>query len=707
MATKLKSRLKKISGTTWFYIVYIFTIIAIYNTRIIDNFTRAFNMLVGKVNYWFVFSLDGTVLPLPSPGTPSDEVPLPVFPDPDIEIPITTWGYWKDVANAIIRGIIIVAIVIAVLAIIMFVLRRLDVRSKRQSTIPYKIYMRTLKEPLNWLVSKLDRLVANFMKIILKKGRILLLLIIALGVNGVLARIIAGLLTSVYSLFLTGPFNWLWLHFKAITYFLVIWISQFTAFNIFITLLIFYNVVAFWFAYKEFHKNELKQEEFVNEMSYGVGLAGGSGKGKTLTGKVLADASHRAVKKYVLEDNKNTEHAYSGLVEFSDVRRYFDKHRDTINDELDAGRLAESFIQEFNIKNGHIDRFHGATPDLYNQLQWYFIGLWITKKETVLLQAPIPVIINDPLTAGEVRNTIFDILTMRREDVKAKVLDQNIIKSSLDNIESELDVNGHRHFRLRRGVKAEDVNLAAHPGLTILWPELDKDFPFNDRSDILEKKVDKILGIFRHFCAFKQKTIGHFIYDSQQRDGVANIIRSKFDSVLKINRQDKGKRSLFLIPYIKYVEKQIRLYSKIKDISVKASPYRKSFFRIFIEWRLRRLTRLNDYFHSFDFIDMHVTLMDSAGLVVDGHGKALKRIRINTANAYFTFPSVVYHEPYKEAKTRFPVKTVKDLPAWESMEMELSDIERIKSEFLSDVFYGSKKKNKRKESTLKSDDELL
>lgn len=692
-----------------FFLFYFIFLVAIFNVRIIKNFVNGFKMLIGKANYWFVFSKDGTVVPLP--GDTDTETPLPTYPDPELEIPITTWGYWREVLNGVLRGAIIIFIAIGIIWLIIFILRRLEVQSKKQTTLPYLFYTKTLKEPLRNLLNKINYFVANILKYVLNKKNFTLMVLIALVVSGRLFEIMVGLVVSVISLFQTGPVNWLWLHFRAIVYYFVLFISKFTAFNIFLSLFLLFNIIAFSWAYKEFKKNEIIQEEFVDGLSFGVGMAGGSGKGKTLTGKTLADASQRSAKKYVKKDNQDTEAAFSGVVEFSDVRKFFNDNKHNILDEIDAEFYANKFIVEHKICNAHIDRFLGQTPDLYEQLKWYFVGLWILKKETTLIQSVIPLVINDPSSSNEVRNTIYDVLTMRREDIYAIKLDQNIIKSSLDNIESEVDKNGNRVFKLKEGIKPDDINLTAHPGLTILWPELDKDFPFNERGKILEAKIDKILGIFRHFTAFKQRTIGHFIYDSQQRDGVANVVRTKFDSVLKILRQDKGKRSLFLIPYIKHIEKRLRLFNKLKESMIVGAPFKKSFFRVYIEWRIRSLNRINDYLHSFDFVDMFVTLTDASGVNIDDGNKPIRRLRINLANAYFTFPSVVYQEPYKEAKKRFPiVKSVKNLKSWNSLQMNLDDIKDIKSDFLTDVFLSEKKKPKGKKKgkeTNEDSDSLL
>lgn len=694
----------KVNKNSLFFFFYFLTLIAVFNVQIIKNFTNAFKMLVGKINYWFVFSENGEVVPLPPITNP--EVPLPNFPDPELEIPITTWGYWREVINTIIRGLIIFGIVLALIWIFIFILKRLEVRSKRQTTFFYLLYTKTLQAPLKRFLNRLNQLVASIMLKVLNKQTLTIMILMALAISGVLFQLMVGLLVSVYSLFLTGPFNWLWLHFKAIMYYLVVFLSKFTAFNIFITLFMLYVIVAFAFAYKEIKKNELDQEKFVDNMSFGVGVAGGSGKGKSLIAKVLSDAAQRSAKKFVIKDNRDTENAYSGVVSFSDMRRFFDKHKDQIFDDIDAENYAKRFIEEYRVCNVRIDRFLGQTPDLHEQIRWYFIGKWMVKPETRLIMSAIPTIINDPSSSKEIRNSIYDILTMRREDIFSIKLDQNLIKSALDNIESEIDKKGERIFKLKEGVKPSDINLSAFPGLTVLWPELDKDFPFNDRSQILEAKIDKLLGIFRHFTAFKQKTIGHFIYDSQQRDGVANIVRTKFDSVLTIRQQDKGKRSLFLIPFIKYFEKQLTLFNRILDAMIQGAPYKKSFFRIFIEWQARSLKRVSDYLHSFDFIDLHVVLTDASGVMINDRGKSSNRLRINLANAYFTFPSVVYQDPYKEAKERFPaVRTVKDLKPWNSLKMNLDDIGEMNSAFLKEVFLGEKQKdNKKKGSKNKSKD---
>lgn len=682
----------KFNKTSLFFFIYSVIVVVFFNVKIIENVMNAFKMLFGKINYWFVFSSDGGVVELPGATDPG--TPLPTFPDPELEIPITTWGYWREVGNTILRGVIILAVVLVLIKLIIYMMRRLEIRNRSETTKLYLLYTRTLKSPLERLIARVDRFFAYIMRNVLKKGNFLILILITLTLSGYLLLILSGLTVSMMSLFMTGPVNWLWLHFKAIVYYFVVFLSKFTAFNIFVTLFIIYNIIAFVFAYKRFFDNELKQEEFVDTLSFGVGMAGGSGKGKTLTGKTLADAAQRSAKKFVMNDNKDTENAYSALLQFSDARRFFDTHKEYIRDEMDAEKYANRFINDYKIKDVRLDRFLGQTPTLHEQLKWYFVGLWILKKETKLIQSPIPIIINDPSSSNEVRNTVFDILTLRRTDVYALKLDQNLIKSSLDNIESTVDKNGVRTFNLKKGVKAEDVNLSAHPGTIILWPELDKDFSFVQRTEILEAKIDKLLGIFRHFTAFKQKTIGHFFYDSQQRDGVANIVRTKFDSVLRILRQDKGRRSLFLIPYINYIERRIKLFQKILDMMIQGAPYKKSFFRLFIEWRLRRLTRYKDYLHSFDYIDMYVSLVDAGGVLIEDGGKAVKRLRINLSNAYFTFPSVVYQDPYKEAKSHFKVKSVKNLKSWDSLQMNLDDIKDIKSDFLGEVFLGEKKKSK-------------
>ena len=197
--------------------------------------------------------------------------------------------------------------------------------------------------------------------------------------------------------------NWFWLHFKAILYFAVVFLSKLTAFNIFATLFLIYNLVAFVYAYKSFRDNELKQEDFVDSLSFGVGMAGGSGKGKTLTGKTLSDAAQRSAKKFVLKNNKDTENAYSGVVEFSDARHFLKNTRHKILDEIDAEEYSLKFIEEHKIKDDHIDRFLGQTPSVHEQLKWYFVGMWILKPETKLIQSPIPTIINDPSSSKEVK----------------------------------------------------------------------------------------------------------------------------------------------------------------------------------------------------------------------------------------------------------------------------------------------------------------
>lgn len=674
-----------------FAVIYLSFLILLLNINIITNNINAFKLLTGHKNAWFIYGgEDGKIVKVPGPNEPPPAIPVPDFST----VPIVTTNYWKIVLENLVRTFIIFFLIFIVLLVIRYLIQTFDILIKTESSFLYRFYLRKIRPHLIKPVRAVKSVINKAIFMLLNKKVVAGMILTYLLLNGNLFTILFNFILSTIAVFQTGPANWITLHVAAIINLAYQFLMSFEVINLFVLLVVIYLIIAFLNAYIGFNKNERNLEELVASLPFGVQIIGGSGTGKTATMQALASAGQRYAKRYI-KDNWliEIESAYGMHLNFNKVRKFYEDNKAKIKNSIDAKTYAELFIKLNEIPNVEIDRFLGKTPALHDRLVWYFIGLWIIDKNTILVLSQNPIIVNDPSVADAIEESPFDKMTKRTEVIMAKKFNQNTLKKSLSYIEVINNDDGTQQLQIKDGVDKSDINFSLEPAVQIAWAEIDKDLGFNERSEILREGTDDLVAILRHFIAFDSRTLGHFFYDSQARDAVANIIRSKFDFSLELF-PPKRKDSLFFIPFIKFFENRLNFYTKIRKTIEASMPFKNSFFRQFLKWREYRNLRWLDYFTSFSFWEMKVRQLNSAGVEVS---KPIK-IRINISHIYNQYASVPYQDLYQEMKAKFAAYRYEHLNSWDDdLKLKMSDLKDLNSNFAYSIFGHKTEKELRRE----------
>ena len=672
---------KKLLHYTIIFSVYTILLIILFRNTFIPSYIDSFLRLFGFKAKWFVYDPSNSNPPIPH--DPGGEVPT--YPDPDWnEVPIVSGNYWQSFAYGAFRSIIIGLIIIAIFYVILWVMKQYDYRSKKETTRFYAVYTNKIKPRFDVIKHRVTTYLFETLKLILNKKSLVTMLLIALFVSGVVPQVISGLIQSMIALFVYIPQVWSILHLRAIVYNLYDFIRSINGIDILLSIIIVYVVVSFVYAYIQYDKNELDQEEMVDKMPVGVNVVGPTGVGKTRTLQTLASASQRNAKKKIKDYLIDNESAYGRHVDFNVIRFYYNKHKHLLKNSIDCTKLAKQFVDEYKIDCLKIDRFLGRTPTLHDKLKWHFIGMWLIDKKRLVLST-VPMIINDDDLSDEVRNDVWDLLTRRHEDVFALEFKMTAVKRTLADLMGKVNEKGQLIItpfeELQARNKLADSNFSLEPGLTLVMPELDKDFHNSERSKIIHDGSDKLFAVIRHFIAFDELSIGHVFFDAQQQDGVANVVRGRFDYILFLNKAEH-KRSLFFVPYILYVKSRLAMWTKIREITNEYSPYKKSFFRVFVAWRADRLTRYLDYLQSFNYIKTTARPSDAQGNDI---GKKDMIINLNLATTFYQYASTQYQAIYQLAKEQKSTIRYEHLKPWTGLEMTLDDAVEIESDFVDSI----------------------
>lgn len=661
------------------YAVYITALFLIFRKVFVNNWAYSFTELFGFKSRWYVYDPNNINPTIPTqPGAD-----IPSYPDPNWDdAPITTGIYWQTLANTIFRSLIILAAIVIIVFVIIKLINLYDIRSKKKTTFLFMVYERWVRPFLAPLFRAIRRFLFEIMQKVVEKKNFVTMILVALLVSGYMPLLFSRFIQSLFDAFIHNWDVWLVLHGKAIVYFTFNFIKSLRAYNIILVVAAFYVIVSFIYAYKFYDANEKKQEEMLSGKPLGIYAAGGSGKGKTFIITTLGSASHRQARKKIKDYLKDNESAYGMIVNFNDVRAYYDSFKSTLKNSVDCIDLAHQYIQDRKIKDVHLDRFLGRTPTLHKKLEWHFIGLWLIDHRP-LLMSTVPMIINDNDLSDEYRIDAWDLLTRRHRDVYSLVFDLNAVRKTITNLVGKVNENGQLILTSEEELQARRVfakaNFSLEPGVTLVLPELDKDFHYSNRGEIIQDGSDKLFAVLRHFIAFDNLTISHVFYDAQQDDGVAKVVRGRFDYVLYINSV-KDKRSLFFVPYILYIKSRIKLWTKFRDLANDNAPYRKSFWRVIVAWRLSRLTRWYDYFNSFNYKQFRLQQLDSNGVKV---GDELK-LNCNLATGYYQYASTQYQPIYQAAKRKAHIR-YETLQQWQSLDMNIDNVVAMNSQFVDSI----------------------
>lgn len=692
---------KKLLHYTIIFSVYTVLLIIIFRNTFIPSYIDSFLRLFGLKANWFVYDPSNSNPPVPN--NPGGEVPT--YPDPDWnEVPIVSGNYWQSFAYGAFRSIIIGLILIAVFYVVLWVIKQYDYRSKKETTLFYAIYTDKVKPKFDVIKNRVNTYLFETLKLILNKQSMITMLLIALLISGLVPQVISGLIQSMIALFVYIPQVWSVLHLRAIVYNLYDFIRSINGVDILLLLIVVYVVVSFVYAYKTYDDNELVQEEIVDKMPTGVQSVGRSGGFKTGTGQNLASASQRNAKKKMKAYLSDNESAYGRYVDFNVVRAYYNKHKKWLKNSIDCSKLADMFVNEYKIECLNIDRFLGRTPSLYEKLRWHFIGMFLIDKKRLVLST-VPMIINDRELSDEIRNDIWDLLTRRHEDVFAFEFKMTALKRTLKDLMGRVDERGNLIVTPLEELQARkvfaDSNFSLEPGVTVFMPELDKDYHNSERSKIIRDGIDKLFAIFRHFIAFDNQSISHIFFDAQQTDGVANVVRGRFDYTIFIKKAEQ-KKSLFFVPYILYLKSRLKMWTKIREITNEYSPYKKSFFRVFIAWRAERITRWLDYFQSFNYIKISARPSDAQG---EDIGEKDMTFNLNLATTYYQYASTQYQAIYQKAKEERSTFRYEHLKPWTSLDMTIADAVEIESDFVDSII-GIKRPGKEEDKKKMTEDEF-
>lgn len=678
------------------YAVYTTALFLIFRNVFIQNWVYSFTELFGFKSRWYVYDPMNVGPTIPTePGTE-----MPTYPDPDWgNAPITTGNYWQLIGNTIFRSLVILAAILLVIFVAIKLINLYDIRSKKTTTLPYKIYEQRIRPALAPFFSKIKSILFHILSLVVDRKNFVTMILMAFAISGFMPLLISRFMQSIIDAFIHNWNVWIVLHGKAVSYLFFDFIKSLRAYNIILVIVAIYVIVSFVYAYKFYDANEKNQEEMLTGKPLGIYAAGGSGKGKTFIITTLGSASHRQARNKIKDYLKDNESAYGMIVNFNDIRAYYNSFKSTLKNSVDCIDLAHQYIQDRKIKDFHLDRFLGRTPTLHKKLEWHFIGLWLIDHRP-LLMSTVPMIINDNDLSDDYRMDAWDLLTRRHKDVYSLVFDLNAVKKTITNLVGKVDENGKLVLTSEEELQARRVfakaNFSLEPGVTLVLPELDKDFHNSNRGEIIQDGSDKLFAVLRHFIAFDNLTISHVFYDAQQDDGVAKVVRGRFDYVLYINSV-KDKRSLFFVPYILYIKSRIKLWTKFRDLANDNAPYRKSFWRVIVAWRLSRLTRWYDYFNSFNYKQFRLQQLDSNGVKV---GDELK-LNCNLATGYYQYASTQYQPIYQAAKRKAHIRYER-LQQWQSLDMNIDNVVAMNSQFVDSIVGIERIKLKKEEDKSKS-----
>jgi len=679
------------------YTGYVIALLIAFRNVFIGNYANAFLSLFGLKSRWFVYDPTNILPPIPgdpnSPGVPSYPVP------PWTDVPIITPNYWKVFGYSLFRTIIIALAALVVWLILFWIIKRYEYKSKKQTTIVYKIYTNTIRDWVKNITDKIKNYMFEILKLILNKINAITMFLLVFLISGWGVLIISGLIQSMWDLFIYSPGVWTLLHIKAILFGFFEFLSSFTVINLLVVAVIIYLIVSFIYAYIEQSNKDKKLEEKLKEMPHGVDVVGPSGVGKTMLLQAIGSASQRVTKSSIMSWLEDNESAYGRIVDFNLVRKFYADNKSKLRNTIDCEDLNVKFINQFKIDNVQLDRFMGQTPKLHEKLKWHFIGLWLTDKRRLVVST-IPMIINDKTLSEEVRDNIWDLLTRRHEDVFSLRFNFNSIKKTINNLMGKVDEFGNLQISAEETglarLKFKEANFSIEPCMTLVLPELDKDLHNSDRNKIIKDGTDKFLAVLRHFTSFDERSFSHIIFDAQQPDGVANVVRGRFDYILFIN-SSKKKRSLFFVPYIMYLTSRINMWTKIRKLSTEYSPYKKSFFRIFIAWRLERLTRWLDYFNSFGHHKISATSMET-------NGENKMTLEVNFATSYYQYKSTQFQDIYQKAKREKATFRYENLEPWSGNRFTTDDAIGLNSKFVDSVFGIAREKDEEEDEENSAED---
>lgn len=584
--------------------------------------------------------------------------------------------------------IIMLAITIA---LVIFVFHLMRSKSFEGASKRYKL-LRYIEKSLARNTSKIQQFFHALKHEIFKSSTLFLVFLIW-GINsGYLLRFIYDFLITYCSYFyyLLGDefLNvFIWSQLKAI------WI---TGFNILFNAsiwdlikwsLLIYTIIAFIMAYVTFDRNTKKLEDFIEDNAgVGVPLKGPSGSGKTFAMNSLASANQRLARKTIRKFIDETRLDYSQEINFYNLQEFFDNVKDLIANQVMAIELADDFITLEGIHRKKApDRFYGSSPNLEDIIHWYFIGLYfLSKKSRVLTN--FPAMITDDAVGEKIRDRVYDYLTRRRKEIPALVLNLNCFKvrskSRMDDTKSQE----------RKEDLLEDFEPAFifEAGLTIVVTEADKDWFHAFKSQLVAMKTGDIMAVIRHYLSFNSRSCGRIFYDAQADDGVAMIIRDRFDTVFGIESKFKISHSHWLMPFTWLFEIYFKLVSFFMKEKQETTPYKRTAITFFMNKINSKLRIFYKYLCSFDYVKVQARRYNAKGEVTSSL-KNKFTFKINAADGFNTYKSVTYADSYVENMRNPNIKKVlvNDLPSWADFDYKLNaeSAQYLHSEFVDSVIY--------------------
>ncbi len=453
------------------------------------------------------------------------------------------------------------------------------------------------------------------------------------------------------------------------------------------TFIILYSIIAVIMAYLTYDHNDESIEEFIDKYS-GVGnpVSGASGTGKTFTLHALASASQRLARKKVAKWLNNCFFDYNQYINFYNLTEFFNTKKARINNQVQAEELAKEFIAMEGIDAEKApDRFLGRSPTLGEVIRWYFIGLYFLSKDSRVI-SNYPGIISDPSAGHKIRNNLFDFLTRRRANIPALVLNENAFKSKT---KSKLDT---KESAKRKAEILSDFKPAyiLESGATIVFTEADKDWFHGFKSALISSKTGDIMAVIRHYLSFDSRDLGRFFYDSQADNGVAMIIRERFDTVLQIDSKFKVRHSHWLAPYIFLFDIYFAIVRFFKKEHDHLNPYKRSALTFFLDKINSSLWIFYRFLCSFDFVKVKLRKFNSKGALLTNDRNKFS-FKVNVADVFNNYKSVTYYDAYVDNMRDPSIEKVliNDLPKWDQFNYTLNKkaAEYLHSEFIDSVIY--------------------
>lgn len=598
---------------------------------------------------------------------------------------------WQLFLYQALNSLTLILMIVTSIIMAFYALRWLSNKSNKGSSRIYLWFESKEKKWKTFKAARLDKYLNPIKETIYSKKFLgNLILVILLG-NGVLMTFIAEFLIWYlgYYFALFGDYliaGFYWPQIQALWVIIANFVFSLTATKLVEYALIFYVVMSFFFAYSNYNKNTISQEEFLDK-SGGVAIpfSGASGSGKTFTMHALASANVRLVKKKLNRWLFDKEQQYSQYIDFQRLRAFYEVNKGDVRNIVDADKLTDHFIKEYSIDASlSPNTYIGQSPTLRYIIQLSFEALYMINDKRRLVNNYPSVIADRKNADNPIYRTWDEIVSMRYDYSPSKVVDLNFMRVQAQGDDDALE---------KKGLRKVDVEaLFVEPGLTIALTEFDKETFHADKTKILAEKTGEFFAQIRHLLSFDNRVLGRLFYDAQVETGVAKVVRGRFDVDYYLQSKFEVKHFILFRPYIAAFDFFYNfLFDEAKD-KLKKEPFKKTGFNFISRKVATFINKIYRYLCMFDSVKVKALVRNSSG-EKKTETKSSYTFKINVAEAFNTFDSTFLKNSYKERQQRPNVRLLSDLKDWSDFDFAVSSgtAKELQSRYIDETIFPRKK----------------